>query len=213
MNLKLLFVINDNEKSLKILTNKFSLPFNVVSHGDGTASQGILDFLGLNKTEKIIFTSIIPDIYEKEILTYIKKEMKIKEIGKGVAFTTPLSSSPQYLQEAYKKKEGTIMKNKREYHLLLTIVIEGYAEKVMSTAKKYGANGGTLIKGRDIGTKSGFKFFNVEVEPEKDILLIVCKDEDKNKIMEGILDKYGANTEAKGICLTLPIDNVVGLDE
>lgn len=213
MNLKLLFIINDNEKSLKLLTNEFSLPFNVVSHGEGTASQGILDFLGLTKTEKIVFTSIIPDTYEKEILNYIKKEMRIKEIGRGVAFTTPLSSSPQYIHDAFKEKRGTIMNNKKGYHLLITIVIEGYAEKVMTVAKKNGANGGTLIKGREIGTKGGFKFFNVQVEPEKDVLMIVCKEEDKNKIMSAILEKFGANTEAKGVCITLPIDNVVGIDE
>ncbi len=212
MNLKLLFVINDNEKKLKLLTDEFALPFNTVMHGEGTASQGILDFLGLTKTEKIVLASIIPDVYEKEILSFIKKEMKIKEIGIGVAFTTPLSSSPQYLREAFKNKKGVTMKNKSGYHLLLTIVIEGYAEKVMAVAKRHGANGGTLLKGREFGTK-GFKFFNVQVEPEKDILLIVCKDQDKNNIMQGILEKFGANTEAKGVCLSLPIDNAVGLNE
>ena len=211
MNLKLLFIINDDEKKLKLLTNEFALPFNVITYGEGTASQGILDFLGLTKTEKIIFTSIISDTHEKEILSYIKKEMDLKEIGKGVAFTTPLSSSPQYVHDAFSGKRGTKMKNKNGYHLLITIVIEGYAEKVMSVAKKCGANGGTLIKGREIGSKSGFKFFNVQIEPEKDVLLIVCKDEDKNKIMEGILEKYGANTEAKGVCITLPIDNTIGI--
>ena len=212
MDLKLLFVITDSEKKLKLLTNEFSLPFNTVMHGEGTASQGILDFLGLTKTEKIVLTSIIPDIYEKEVLSYIKKEMKIKEIGKGVAFTTPLSSSPKYIREAFKNKKGAIMENKNKYHLLLTIVIEGYAEKVMSIAKKNGANGGTLLKGREFGTK-GFKFFNVQVEPEKDILLIVCKEEEKNKIMEGILEKFGANTEARGMVLSLPIDNSIGINE
>ena len=211
MNLKLLFVINDTEKNIKSLTNSFSLPFNIITHGEGTASQGILDFLGLTKTEKIVLASIIPDGIEKEILNYIKKEMRIKEIGRGVAFTTPVSSSPQYIHEAFKEKKGSSMKNKREYHLLITVVVEGYAEKVMTVAKKNGANGGTLIKGREIGSKSGFKFFNVQVEPEKDVLLIVCKDEDKNKIMEGILEKYGANTEAKGVCITLPIDNTIGI--
>ena len=213
MNLKMLFVINDDEKNLKLLTNEFSLPFNIVSHGEGTASQGILDFLGLTKTEKIVLASIIPNTYEKKILSYIKKEMKIKEIGRGVAFTIPLSSSPKYIGKVFEDKKGDTMEKKNQYHLLLTIVIEGYAEKVMSVAKKNGANGGTLIKGREFGTKGGFKFFNVEVEPEKDILLIVCKDEDKNRIMEGILEKYGANSEAKGICVSLPIDNAIGLDE
>ncbi len=211
MNLKLLFIINDDEKKLKLLTNEFSLPFNIITYGEGTASQGILDFLGLTKTEKIVFTSIIPDTYEKEILSYIKREMNLKEIGKVVAFTTPLSSSPQYIHDAFKGKKGMKMKNKNNYHLLITMVIEGYAEKVMSVAKKCGANGGTLIKGREIGSKSGFKFFNVQVEPEKDVLLIVCKNEDKNRIMEGILEKYGANSEARGVCITLPIDNTIGI--
>ncbi len=218
MNLKLLFVINDDEKKINLLTDEFSLPFNTVMHGEGTASQGILDFLGLTKTEKIVFTSIIPDVREKEILKYIKKEMKIKEIGKGVAFTTPLSSSPTYIHDVFKEKMGEKMKdkekesNKKQHHLLLIITIEGYAEKVMDIAKRNGANGGTLLKGREIGNKNAFKFFNMTVEPEKDILLIVCGDENKNNIMSGILEKYGANTEARGICISLPIDNAIGLE-
>ena len=213
MNLKLLFIISDSEKKIKLLTDEFSLPFNTIMYGEGTASQSILDFLGLNKTEKIIFTSIIPDTREKEILNYIKREMQIKKIGNGVAFTIPLTSSPEYIRDVFKKKMGDKMKNKQKYHLLLSIVIEGYAEKVMDVAKKNGANGGTLIKGREVGNKNGFKFFNMTVEPEKDILLIVCKDEEKNKIMEAILNKYGANTEARGVCISLPIDNTIGTPE
>ncbi len=213
MNLKLLFVINDEEKKLNVLTEKFQLPFNTLMHGEGTASQGILDFLGLEKTEKNVFVSIIPDVIEKDILSFIKKEMKIKEIGKGVAFTCPLSSSSQYVMEAFNEKKGDKMKNKNEYHLLITIAIEGYADKIMDVAKKSGANGGTLIKGRGIGEKNSFKFFNMTVEPEKDILLIVCKDEDKNSIMEAILEKCGANTEAKAVCISLPINNTIGIDE
>ncbi len=213
MNLKLLFLINDDEKKIKLLVDEFRLPFNTVMHGEGTASQGILDFLGLTKTEKIIFTSIIPDSREKEILRYIKKELRIKEIGNGVAFTIPLTSSSMYIRDIFKEKTGEKMKNKMEYQLILTIVIEGFADKVMTIAKKNGANGGTLIKGRELGNKNSFKFFNMTVEPEKDILLIVCKNEEKNKIMEAILSKYGVNTDARGICISLPIDNTVGIDE
>lgn len=213
MNLKLLFIINDDEKKIKLLIDEFTLPFNVIMYGEGTASQGILDFLGLTKTEKIIFSSIIPDSREKEILNYIKRELELKEIGRGVAFTIPLTSSPSYVLEIFKEKKGAKMKNKLGYHLLVNILVEGYAEKAMEVARKNGANGGTLIKGRELGNKNGFKFFNMTVEPEKDILLIVCKDSDKNKIMEAILNKYGANTEARGVTISLPIDNTIGIDE
>ena len=207
MNIKLLFIINDDENKINLLTDEFALPFNTVMHGEGTASPGILDFLGLKKTNKTIFR-------EKEILSYIKKEMKIKEIGKGIAFTIPLSSSPTYVKEAFSGKKGVKMKEKstNKYHLLLTIVIDGYAEKVMDIAKKAGANGGTLLKGREVGNKNSFKFFNMTVEPEKDILLIVCNDDNKNKIIEAILNKFGANTEARGLCISLPIDNAIGIE-
>ena len=213
MNMKLLFIINDNEDKLKVLINKFHLPFNTIMYGDGTASESILNFLGLTKTKKNILTSIIPDMMEEEIINYLKDINHIKEIGRGVAFSVPLSSSPKYVQEPFKERVGEMMKNKCEYHLIITIVNEGNADSVMRIAKKMGANGGTLLKGRGMGGKSSLKFFNMTIEPEKDILLIVCKDSDKKNIMEGILSKNGVNTDSKGMCISLPIDNVVGAVE
>ncbi len=210
MNMKMLFVINDNEKKLNTLINKFHLPFNTIMYGEGTASQSILDFLGLSKTKKNILTSIIPDIMENDLIDYLKDNTNINEIGKGVAFTVPLSSSPKYIKEAFKEKEDKNMKNKSEYHLVITVVSEGNAESIMNIAKKNGANGGTLLKGRGMGGKSSLKFFNMTIEPEKDILLIVCKEDIKKKIMESILDKYGLNTDAKAMCISLPIDCVLG---
>ena len=212
MQMKLLFVINDDEKKLKALINKFRLPFNVIMYGYGTASQGILDFLDLVATKKNILTSIIPNNLEKEIFNYLSNTHHLEDIGKGVAFTTPLSSSSKYVMEAFNQKEGEIVKNKSNYHLIITIVKEGYSEKVMNLAKKCGANGGTLLKGRGMGGTSSFKFFNMTIEPEKDVLLIVCQQENKNKIMEAILEKNGVNTDSKGMCISLPIDSMVGIE-
>lgn len=213
MNMKMLLIINDNEKRLNTLINKCSLPFNVIMYGEGTASQGVLDFLGLNKTKKNILVSIIPDVMEKNIFDYLHNNTKINEIGKGVAFTIPLSSSSKYILNVFKDKVGDKMGKSSKFHLIITIVREGYADSVMNVAKKNGANGGTLIKGREIGSKSGFKFFNMTVEPEKDILLIVCNSDNKNKIMESILSKDGISTDAKGMCISLPIDNIIGINE
>lgn len=213
MGLKLLFVINDEEKKLNKISTKFMLPFNTLVRADGTASVGILNFLGLQKTEKNLLLSIISSKEEKEIMNYIQDEFRINEIGKGIAFTVSLSSSSKYVFETFEKKEGVDMDKKSKYHLIITVANEGYADKIMNVAKRNGANGGTLIKGRGIGGKGSFKLFNVTVEPEKDIILIVCKNEEKNEIMNAILNKNGINTESKGICFSLPVDGIVGIEE
>ena len=213
MDLKMLFIITNEEKKLNQLVNKFKLPFNTIFHGVGTATEIMLDFFGLVPCEKVILMSIIPDYLEKEIIDDLHKKIKLQEIGNGIGFTIPLSSSSKYVRDAFKGVEGEKMKDNKEYHLIVSIVQEGYADKVMNVAKKNGANGGTLIKGRGLGSKNSFKFFNMTIEPEKDIILIVCDKESKNKIMESILEKTGIKTEGKGICLSLPIDTTIGIDE
>ena len=214
MNLKMLFIITNQEKKLNQLVNKFKLPFNTIMHGIGTATKSMLDFFGLVPCEKVILMSIIPDYLEEDIINDLHKRAKLQEIGNGIGFTIPLSSSSKYIQDAFKgSQEGEKMKDSKNYHLIVSIVQEGYADKVMSVAKKNGANGGTLIKGRGLGSKNSFKFFNMTIEPEKDIILIVCDYDSKNKIMEAILTKTGIKTEGKGMCLSLPIDNTIGIDE
>ena len=213
MNLKLLFIVNNNEKKLSNFVNKFNLPFNTLLYGEGTASQGILDFLDLEKTRKNILLSIIPDTIEKELIDYFHNETKIREAGKGIAFTVPLSSSSKYLMDTFQERDGKKMKKTSNYHLIITITNDGTADKIMNVAKKNGANGGTLIKGRSLGEKNTLKFFNLVVEPEKDVILIVCKNDDKNKIMNGILEKCGMNTDSRSMCFSLPIDSTVGIDE
>lgn len=218
MNLKMLFIINDNENKIIKLVNKYKLPFNVVTHGEGTASKSMLDYFGLIGTEKIVNMSIISDLLEEKIFDYLKKNLNLEEIGKGIAFTIPLTSSSKYLVDAFnvkdvKEKMEDKMENKINYHLIMVIVNEGYAEKTMTAAKRVGANGGTVLHARGLGGKNSFKFFNMTIEPEKDIILIVCGNENKNKIMEEVLDKVGIKTKAKGICISLPIENVYGINE
>ena len=216
MKLKILVIISDSDKKIVKFINMFNLPFNTISSASGTASQSILDFFGLKATEKFVSFSIYPDYLEDELYKKLDNKLHLDEIGNGIAFSIPLSSSSKYVALAFEnKKEGEKMtsKNNIDYHLILTIVQEGYADKVMSAAKKCGANGGTIINARAIGDKNSFKFFNITMEPEKDIVLIVCHNGPKNKIMDAIVNKSGIKTEAKGMCISLPIDNLIGINQ
>ena len=82
--------------------------------------------------------SLIPDIFERELFRDITHEMKVEDIGTGIAFTVPLTSSSKYVKETFSKREGKAMKNKRDYQLIVTVVNTGHADKVMVAAKKAG---------------------------------------------------------------------------
>ena len=103
--------------------------------------------------------------------------------------------------------------NKVKQHLIVTIVNEGYAEKVMSFAKKKGATGGTTLSGRGLETEKAIKFLNISIEPEKDVVLNLVPSDKKNDIMNEIVEGCGLKTPGAGICFSLPVDNVIGLSK
>src|SRR5574344_870254 len=159
--------------------------------------------------------SIISEELEVPVLYDLNEQIKMNDPGSGIAFTIPISSSTKYLNEQFENpKKGSVkkMKNEKKYHLIYTIVQDGYFEEVINAAKKVGAKGGTLIKGRGLGYKDAVKFLGFQLEPERDIVLIVVEEELKNKLMETIVKKVGITTPGKGICFSLPIDNAIGLD-
>ena len=99
------------------------------------------------------------------------------------------------------------------YEVILCIINAGFAEVVMDTAKKLGAGGGTVIHGRGTASKEAEKIFNITIQPEKEIVMILVKKEIKDSILKGLYDTIGLDTNAQGIAFTLPVDDVIGISE
>jgi len=215
VNIKLLFIILDYGYSKKVnsLLNKFGIKYKTVSNVYGTASPSLLSYFGLTDTEKEIYISIIPDYLSNEILSKINIEFDLVNVGTGIAFTIPISSSNKYLSDDFNRKESVkVDKSDKKYSLVMTIVSEGHLEDVMTAAKKAGGSGGTSIKGRGLGFIKKSKVLGFNIEPEKDIVLNIVSSDNKTKVMEEITKSVGVKTDGKGICLSLPIEEFVGLD-
>lgn len=210
--IKLLVIIFNDEKKLKTIFKKYKLSFNAMTYGSGTASLSILKYFGLDEVKKSIYFSLIPRSIENNILLDLKSKLKIKDIGKGVAFTISLTSSNKYLKDSLIKGSETVENKESSYELIITIVKEGYSDLVMQAAKKAGCMGGTLIEGRSLGTTRTI-FMDLVVEPEKDLVLNIVPLSLKRKVMESINESCGIKTDAHGLLISLPIDSVVGLQE
>lgn len=221
VNIKLLFIILDEgySKKIKNILNKFGIRMKNVFNASGTASPSILDYFGLIETKKEVFMAIIPDYLNTKILTKIKSYFKLTDVGTGIAFTIPITSSNKFLSANFDKntKEENKIKmennNKIKYHLVITIVSEGHLEQVMSAAKKAGSSGGTAIKGRGLNSSRADKILGFNIEPEKDIILNIVTEKEKNKVMEEITKEVGIKTKGKGICFSLPVEDTVGFDK
>lgn len=214
--LHMLFLIinpNDEKKFLKII-DKYKVGFKVVMHGTGTASSSLLEYFGLKDERKTIVTAVIPTIVCKNILRDIEQKENIQEPGNGIAFTIPLSSSTKYILDFYQNHEmEDIEMEEVKQHLIVTITNQGYAEKVMTEAKKVGATGGTTLSGRGLENEKVIKFLNIAIEPEKDVVFILVDSEKKTDIMNAIVENCGLKTPGAGICFSLPVDHVLGVNK
>lgn len=101
---------------------------------------------------------------------------------------------------------------KKGYKCILAIVNNGFAEEAMEAAKACGAKGGTILHARGTISKEAEKAFNLTVQPDKEIVMILAKEEQIDGILKGLYHAVGTSTNAQGIAFAIPVDEAVGLD-
>lgn len=187
------------------------------SLGEGTASSDMLDYLGLDKAEKLVVFSVQEEDDWLRIKKQLQQKLKIDAPGGGIAFIIPLSSiggkkALQFLlekQDYQKEEESTLKDTERE--LIIVIANQGNIELIMDAAREAGAYGGTVIHARGTGMEKAEHFMGVSLAAEKEMIFIVAKKEQKNNIMKAIMEKAGMESRAKSIVFSLPVTDTAGL--
>ncbi len=191
-----------------------NIPCRFLIHGHGSADSEMLDYLGLGDNKKIAAFAFIPDKKVMHIYDVFNKKLSLTEAGRGIAFTIPLtgaSGTAFALNGTKPEMEETIDMIEAKYELIVTIVNRGGFEAVKEAAKTAGARGGTLLHGLGLGGEEAAKFLGISIQPEKDIVLIVINKDDRDLVMQKILNTSGILTEYRGICFSLPVDSALGL--
>lgn len=190
---------------------------NFVTLGHGTAASEMLDYFGLEASEKAVLFAMVTDGVWKEVKKGLQMRFRIDVPGTGIAFTVPLGSiggrrELQFLTEyqGYEKGEETTLKDTK-YELLIVIANQGCSNIVMDAAKKAGAGGGTVIHAKGTGMERAESFFGVSLASEKEMIFIVAKAGQKNGIMQAVMKEAGMETKAKAIVFSLPVTSTAGL--
>ncbi len=98
-----------------------------------------------------------------------------------------------------------------KHEVIFCIVNTGFSDEVMDAAREFGARGGTVIRARGTANPEAEKLFNIAIQPEKEIVMILIESKLKNDILHALYRAVGLNTPGQGIAFTMPVDDVVGL--
>lgn len=102
---------------------------------------------------------------------------------------------------------------KFQHECIVCIVNAGFSDAVMDAAKEFGARGGTVVHARGTASQEAEKFFQITIQPDKEMVMILVSAEIKDDILHALYRAVGLKTPGQGIAFSLPVDGVVGLTE
>lgn len=212
---KCLAVIVNRDKGNLVgkICHQQQLYFAYACLGLGTANSELLNYLGIGEIEKELVFTFVPIHKLDAIQKAIADAIHIEKPGNGILFTLPISGISSLLLRNImldeNNKETEPMETGR-YALITVIINKGFREKLMDTAKRAGAAGGTLLHARSLDSEESQSFMGLNVQEEKEIILILTSVDKKTAIMSAINQDFGLKTEACGHIVALPVDSVLG---
>ena len=191
----------------------FGISGGTVLLGKGTVNNKILDFIGLADIRKEVVLMISNKNIMDEALNKLDKEFKFEKPNHGIAFTTSITDVIG--MRSFKCNEGINEGgfDKVMYNSITIIVDKGRAEDVIDAATKAGSLGGTILNARGSGIHETSKVFAMEIEPEKEVVIILSKSDQTKNIVESISKEMKINEPGNGIIYVQDINKTYGLYE
>ncbi|NLG89369.1 MAG: P-II family nitrogen regulator [Clostridiaceae bacterium] len=190
----------------------------IVLIGKGTVSSMVLNMLGIKNQKKEIIKLLVRKENAREVLDYFNETLQLNKPGHGIAYITPVISvvglpkqgtaHEKIASEAVQKTEGEYMFKK-----LTVIVDRGMANDVMDIARNAGVRGGTILHGRGVGSEVETNLFGVEIEPEKELVIILTPNELVDKVVNALTEEFHLDEPGKGILFIEPVEDTRGLVE
>lgn len=97
------------------------------------------------------------------------------------------------------------------HQLIIAIVDKGKDLIVMQIAKEQGARGGTILVGKGASIFDKRSVMGMNIEPDKEIVMIMTTKEKSQSIMSAISEKMQMDQPNTGVIFTLETEDVMGV--
>ena len=216
---KVLVGIVNKEDGIKFTSavNKCCTALHVSGVGHGTARSSYISYFGINDIEKRVILSIIPETVEKTVLRTVSQDLRLYLLGRGIAFTAPMSGISGIVESAVLEgvedvKNPTAAKEKKIMHeLVVAVVNQKFTDVAIDAARAAGATGATVFHTRSINNSRIEERMGTMLPEQTDSIFFLTTEEYKIKIMEAVRDVAGLKTEGGAVLFSLPVDDLVGI--
>ncbi|MBE6903205.1 MAG: hypothetical protein E7480_01185 [Ruminococcaceae bacterium] len=204
--------LGKGKKLIKELNNvKVKVNFQIV--GFGTAPTEMMDIFGLGTNDKDIVISLGAERDIRDMMAKFGEVFQSHSKYGGLMIILDVSAASRVLSEILNfnsnqntEKEALNMQNEHHNNLIVISINEGYSEDVMHVARKAGATGGTVIKGRFADFEQFAEFGDNKADEEREMLLILAPSKVSKQIMEDVNSEFGLTSQANGIIFALPTE-------
>lgn len=212
-HLEMLVVIVEQNKASKVLhlADEKGVTASVAMLGIGTASRTLFDYLGLNDKKKAVLLLFGKTEEIEDLADYLVEKLELNRPNHGIAYIE--SALNVFSTEDNDNGNGSenIKRGETMYNAIYTIVEKGRAEDVIEAAQKAGSRGGTIVNARGSGSEEARKVFNMFIEPEKEIVLIISEEKMTKDIVDSIRKETGIEEQGKGIIFITNVNQTYGL--
>lgn len=212
-NFELICLITNYGNGSKLIQSAKQLGISggTVLLGKGTVNNRILDILGLSDIRKEIVLMLSDEETACQALEKLDKKYEFHKPNHGIAFTTSICAVA-----GARSIKGENVNNERGednamYQVITVIIDKGRAEDVIDAATDAGSKGGTIINARGSGIHETSKIFSMEIEPEKEIAIIISETEKTEAIVDSIREHLKIDEPGNGIIYVQNVNKAYGI--
>ena len=103
--------------------------------------------------------------------------------------------------------------DEKKYEMVVCIVNAGFSQNVVEAARAAGARGGTVIRARGTANPEAEEFFNIHIQPEKEMVIMLVPKAIKDDVIRTVYKEAGLGAEAQGIAFSMPVSHTTTIKE
>ena len=212
--LTLVFVDPKMEKNVKQALFAANVRGATWVYGRGTVGGKYLSLLGLDSVKKAVCLMVHRTIRREEIANLIGNRCQMHKHGRGICLALPVQEVYGIVNKEDATRDTITYKGEHTMNdqMIVVIVEKNRGDDVVEAAKRGGARGATILHGRGSGAEKIEHFVHLEIEPEKEIVLVAAQNGQADAIIQSIRQDFDFDKPNTGILFTLALSGVLGMN-